>query len=34
MTIKSDCIDKANELGIEISGDVDFSGKCKAEESE
>lgn len=34
MTIKSDCIDKANELGIEIVGDVDFRGKCKAEDSE
>lgn len=34
MTIKSDCIDKANELDIEIIGDVDFRGKCKAEDSE
>lgn len=34
MTIKSDCIDKANELGIEIVGDADFRGKCKAEDSE
>lgn len=34
MTIKSDCIDKANELGIEIVGDVDFRGKCKVEDAE
>ena len=34
MTIKSDCIDKASELGIEIFGDTNWKGKCKAEDSE